>query len=324
MANPLLSLPAVAAALPQIDDELLAAVQADDPALTEMASHLIVAGGKRLRPLLAIAAGSCATGGGPVPIEVVRGGVAVELVQQGSLHHDDVIDEAVTRRNVESVNARWGNLRAIISGDFLLARASGIAAALGTEVAGLLAHTIGRLCTGEISELQTAYQLDRSEDTYLRSIDDKTASLFSAACRIGAIVADLPRDQIDGLTRFGTAYGIAFQIVDDVLDLVATDDQLGKPAGHDLVEGVYTLPVLRVLHGPDGDALHDLLGGPLDGAELDKARSLVRGSPAVGQSIEVACAYADEAIAALAPLGDHAASAALTGAARHLLATVDA
>ncbi len=126
--NPLLSLPAVAAAQEGVDDELLAAVAADDPFLNEMASHLIVAGGKRLRPPLAVAAGSCATGGDPVPIEVLRGGVAVELVQQGSLHHDDVIDEAVTRRNTDSVNARWGNLRAIISGDFLLARASGIAA----------------------------------------------------------------------------------------------------------------------------------------------------------------------------------------------------
>src|SRR5690606_38328594 len=99
-------------------------------------------------------------------IEAIRGGVSVELVHLGSLYHDDVIDEAVTRRGIDSVNARWGNLRAILAGDFLLAKASEIAASLGTEVAGLLAATIGLLCEGEVEELSAAYQVDRSEASY--------------------------------------------------------------------------------------------------------------------------------------------------------------
>ncbi len=242
-ANPLLELPDMGNDLLRVEDELLAAVQTTDALLTEMASHLIKAGGKRQRPAFAVAAGACAAGEpGPVPRDVVLGGVSVELVHLGSLYHDDVIDEAVTRRTVESVNARWGNLRAILAGDFLLAKASEIAASLGTEVAGLLAATIGRLCEGEVRELESAYDVSRTEDAYLLSIDGKTASLFSAAARIGGIVAGLPREHIDALTTFGTAYGTAFQIVDDILDVVATDEQLGKPAGHDLVEGVYTPP----------------------------------------------------------------------------------
>ena len=184
---------------------------------------------------------------------MVLGGVAVELVHLGSLYHDDVIDEAVTRRGVESVNARWGNLRAILSGDLLLARASEIAASLGTEVAALLAATIGQLCEGEVLELQDAFQVDRTEASYLASIEGKTASLFSAAARIGALVADLPRDRRRAAHQLRQRYGTAFQIVDDMLDLVATDEQLGKPAGHDLVEGVYTLPVLRALDAPGGE-----------------------------------------------------------------------
>src|SRR5256714_15571059 len=135
----------------QVEDALREAVRSDDAYLTEIASHLILAGGKRVRPLFAISA--AVAGGGETTDDVVRGGVAVELVHLGSLYHDDVIDEAPTRRTVESVNARWGNLTAILAGDFLLAKASEIAASLGTEDAGLLAETSGRLWEGEAGEL---------------------------------------------------------------------------------------------------------------------------------------------------------------------------
>ena len=318
--NPLLTLPHVDADRALVEQELRAAVAAPTEAMTEMAGHLIGAGGKRVRPLFAVAAGRCVPGHeGPAPLDVVRGGVSVELVHLGSLYHDDVIDEATTRRGVESVNARWGNLKAILAGDFLLAKASEIAASLGVEVAGLLAATIGRLCEGEVRELQDAYQVARTEEAYLASIEGKTASLLSSACRIGAIVADLPRPEIDALTEFGLAYGMAFQIVDDILDVVATDEQLGKPAGHDLVEGAYNLPVLRALAGPSGPELAALLGAPIEGEVWERARTLVRQSTGVAESVDVAQGYVDRAVAVLDPLADRPAAAALQGAARHLL-----
>jgi heptaprenyl diphosphate synthase len=321
--NPLLTLPHVDADRARVEQELRAAVAAPTAAMTEMAGHLIGAGGKRVRPLFAVAAGRCVPGhDGPAPLDVVRGGVSVELVHLGSLYHDDVIDEATTRRGVESVNARWGNLKAILAGDFLLAKASEIAASLGVEVAGLLAATIGRLCEGEVRELQDAYQVTRTEEAYLASIEGKTASLLSSACRIGAIVADLPRPEIDALTDFGLAYGMAFQIVDDILDVVATDEQLGKPAGHDLVEGAYNLPVLRALAGPSGDELAALLGAPIEGEVWERARTLVRNSTGVAESVDVAQGYVDRAVAALDPLADRPAAAALQGAARHLLSSL--
>jgi heptaprenyl diphosphate synthase len=301
-ASPLLALPSAPADLARVEAALLAAVHTSDDSLTDIASHLIIAGGKRLRPMLAVAAAM--TAGSPASDEVVQGGVSVELVQTGSLYHDDVIDEADVRRSAPSVNARWGNLRAILAGDFLLARASEIAASLGVEVAGLLARTISDLCLGQMSELRTAFDRTRTEAAYLASITGKTASLFSAASRIGAIVGGLERSAIEALTRYGLAYGMVFQLVDDVLDLTATEAELGKPAGHDLVEGVYTLPVIATLAagGTPAGELADLLGKPLDAAELDKALSIVRSGSGVAAAIARARGFADDAVAALAPV----------------------
>ncbi len=321
---PLLQLPGMTGELVRIEAGLRQAVVTSDPFLTEMTTHLVAAGGKRWRPALAVAAGSCGTGGIPVSDEVVLGGVAVELVHLGSLYHDDVMDEASTRRGVESVNARWGNLRAILAGDFLLAKASEIAASLGTEVAALLAATIGDMCAGQVRELQTAYNAERDEEQYLAAIDGKTASLAAASCRIGALVAGLPRPQVDALTTFGQRFGIAFQIVDDVLDVVATDEQLGKPAGNDLAEGVYTLPVIRALRESEQSTeLADLLGRPLSGPEVDRARKLVQADTAIEGSLIVAGSYCDEAVASVADL-DYPGVADLVRTANALLETVPA
>lgn len=309
----------------RVEDALLRVVSAEDELMAQMGGHLITAGGKRARPLFAVASAAArATDASSVAAavtdDVVLGGVAVELVQVGSLCHDDVIDEAETRRGVDSVNARWGNLKAILAGDFLLAKASEIAAGLGTEVAGLLAATIGRLCEGEVHELRMAYNVERSEESYTAAIAGKTAALFATACRVGGIVGALARDDIDRLTDFGHHYGMAFQVVDDILDVIATDEELGKPAGHDIAEGIYNLPVLRALADGAQPDLAALLGGPIGGDDLDRARKLVRESDGVAQSIEVAGGYVDQAVAALEGFGDSPSAVALRGAARHLVA----
>lgn len=290
-SSPLLGLVRMDADLDRIEAALRDAVRTGDDHLTTLASHLIVAGGKRLRPVLSVAAalvGSPATA--MVSDDVVAGGIACELVHLGSLYHDDVMDEAATRRGVETVNAKWGNLQAILAGDFLLSRASEIAASLGTEVAALLARTIGRLCEGQIEELRHTYDASRPESSYLSSIGGKTASLYSTAARIGAIVAGHDRVVVDALTEYGELYGMVFQVVDDLLDLTATEEQLGKPAGHDLVEGVYTLPVLRTLSRGDGLAaeLADLLGRPLDSVSRDVALGIVRSNGGLHSALDTA------------------------------------
>ena len=331
--TPLLLVPGLDGDLSRVEDAMRASVKAGDPFLTEVASHLITAGGKRIRPALAVAVGRLAGDGtgkggtGPVSEDVIMGAVAVELVHLGSLYHDDVMDEARTRRNVDSVNARWGNLVAILAGDFLLARASEIAASLGTEVAGLLAATIGQLCEGQVRELAQTFDVARDEESYLASIRGKTASLMSTACRVGAITAGLSREGIEAVTVFGEKVGMVFQIVDDILDVVSTDEDLGKPAGKDMMEGVYTLPVIRALasESPNGsgDDLRKLLGNPLTVGEVEEARALVRADGAVGAAIDVARGFAVSATQALdaealAPFTRNAADPVVAGALRSL------
>ena len=328
MVSPLLDLPGMEGFRARIEGALLGAVAAEEELMAQMGGHLVQAGGKRQRPLFTVASAAAAAGTADevlaaVTDEVILGGVSVELVQVGSLCHDDVIDEALTRRGVDSVNARWGNLKAILAGDFLLAKASEIAAGLGTEVAGLLAATIARLCEGEVRELRTAYDPTRTEASYLAAIEGKTAALFATACRVGGIVGELPRADIDRLTTFGRHYGMAFQVVDDVLDVVADEEALGKPAGHDIAEGIYNLPVLRAL-AAGADELRPYLGSPIDGPELAAARDIVRASVGVDESIQVARSYVDQAVEVLAPLGERPATTALAGAAAHLLVELDA
>jgi heptaprenyl diphosphate synthase len=340
--------------LARVEAALRSSVVTDDEFLTEVASHLIVAGGKRVRPLFAVACSAVTADAlGRGSDAAVMGGVSVELVHIGSLYHDDVMDEAVTRRTVQSVNARWGNLRAILAGDFLLARASEIAASLGTEVAGLLAATIAKLCEGQVRELQSMFDPARTEAAYRASISGKTASLFSAACRIGGIVGELEPSEVEAVTQFGQRYGMAFQIVDDVLDVIATDEQLGKPAGNDLVEGVYTLPIIRAMQLDGGDELHELLTRPftapgtaeaiafaaatgdappmedldltpLDTAAVDRARHIARTNGGVKAALQAARDEVAAAIAALAPFDGSDAAAALADGARHLLESAEA
>jgi heptaprenyl diphosphate synthase len=270
-------LPALPDDLVRVDAALRDSVQTPDPFLAEVATHLIGAGGKRLRPTLTLCAAYATSplghgAGAPGSPEGVTGAVACELVHLGSLYHDDVIDEAETRRGVPSVNARWSNIVAILAGDFLLARASSLAASLGAEVASLLAATIGELCRGQVLELQHLFDVDRSEEDYSTAIEGKTAALFATSCRIGGMVSGVGDATLDALTRFGLHLGMCFQIVDDVLDLSSTDAALGKHVGQDLLEGIYTLPVIYALR--ESSELRDLLGGPLDTEQLETARAL--------------------------------------------------
>jgi heptaprenyl diphosphate synthase len=318
-------MPTMESDLARVESVLAESAGSEDAYLTEIAGHLIAAGGKRVRPGFCIAAAATAAGHeGPATDETIRAGVSVELVHLGSLYHDDVMDDAITRRTVESVNAKWGNLKAILAGDFLLARASEIAAALGVEVAGLLAATIARLCEGQVLELQYTYNTARTEAVYLRSIEGKTASLLSTSCRIGGIVGGLGRDEIDALTTFGHSYGMAFQIVDDVLDLVSDAATMGKPTGHDMVEGVYTLPVLGALSGQRGAELRALLTDSMTDVDRSQAVSIVREGGWIDDAIDVARSYARTANKAIETLPESSGVDGLTAASRHLVDSVEA
>ncbi len=307
---------------PRIEAALVESVRSDDSFLTEVASHLL-AGGKRTRPLFSVGAAGTAIFGAATHASI-QGGIACELVHLGSLYHDDVMDEASTRRGVDSVNARWGNLTAILAGDFLLARASGIAAALGTDAASLLSATIGRLCEGQLAELRQVFDPSRTVDAYYTAISGKTAALFRTACRVGALVSDQSAERVDALSAFGLHYGLAFQVVDDLLDLVSTEEKMGKPVGHDLLEGVYTLPVLLTLNGPTGDQLKELLGSPLDPEQHQRAISLVRDGEGIDYALDAARSHVTEAVDQLERLGPSPAGESLAATAHGLVTGIEA
>ncbi len=320
MVNPTkaLGLPRLEEGLQRLEPLLKTSVVTGDAFLDDVTTHLIAAGGKRLRPLLALAT---ATGGArPAADEDLLGAVAVELVHLASLYHDDVIDEAKVRRNVESVNSRFGNLVAIVAGDYLLARSAAIAAGLGTEIAGLLADTLGLLCQGQVAEVRSSFQVTRTKDDYFTAITGKTAALMATSCRIGALTGGANRDEVEAVTKFGQCFGMVFQLRDDILDVVATDAELGKPPGQDLAEGIYTLPVLLALDDPDtGPELATMLGQPLAQPERDKARTIVAASPAVAATVEIGRRYVAEAEVAAASISSPDVAAGLARLARSLL-----
>jgi len=296
---PDLGLAPLAGDLARVEDRLRRAVSVPDRLLGDVAPHLLGAGGKRVRPTLTLCATYAANGTArPASDGAVTGAAAVELVHLGSLYHDDVIDEAETRRGVPSVNARWSNIVAILAGDYLLAQASALAASLGADVAGLLAGTIGELCRGQVLELQHLFDARRTEESYLCAIEGKTASLMATSCRIGGMVADVPDDTLDALTQFGHHLGMCFQIVDDVLDITASEAELGKPTGNDVHEGVYTLPVIYAL--PSTPELEPLLGRQLTWPEVGRIVTLVATPDVIEAAMSVARTHAKKANEALA------------------------
>jgi heptaprenyl diphosphate synthase len=274
-----------------------------DEYLDSVTTQLIYAGGDRLRPLLAIA--SATSGTREAARDDLLGAVSLELMHLASLYHDDVMGETEIRRHVDSVNARYGNLIAIVAGDYLMARSATIAADLGAEAARLLARTLARLTRGQVAEVHTAFSVTRSEANYLEAIEGTAAALMSSSCRMGALTARRSDAESAALAEFGRCFGMVYQLRHDILDVVATANPLGTPPGQDLAKGIYTLPTLLALRDANvGDELRALLGASLDDDEREKARKLVIATDGIGQTILAAQRFVDLAHDALAGVPD--------------------
>ncbi|MEV5435296.1 polyprenyl synthetase family protein [Streptomyces sp. NPDC052682] len=305
----------VQAGLAAVEEGLLEATKSEVPFITEAAQHLVRAGGKRFRPLLVMLA---AQFGDPYAPGIVPSAVVVELTHLATLYHDDVMDEAAVRRGVPSANTRWGNSVAVLTGDFLFARASQILADLGPEAVRVQAVAFERLVTGQI--LETAGPQDGRDpvDHYLDVLGGKTGSLVAVSCRFGAMMSGADETVVDVLTQYGERLGVAFQLADDVLDIASDSHESGKTPGTDLREGIPTLPVLRLreraarLGLAEDVALCELLDSDLtdDGRHAEALR-LLRAHPALDQARRDTVRYAEEARAALAPLREGPAKAAL-------------
>ncbi|MET9828965.1 polyprenyl synthetase family protein [Streptomyces sp. NPDC006385] len=305
----------VQAGMAAVEEGLLEATKSEVPFITEAAQHLVRAGGKRFRPLLVMLT---AQFGDPYAPGVVPSAVVVELTHLATLYHDDVMDEATVRRGVDSANTRWGNSVAVLTGDFLFARASHILADLGPEAVRVQAEAFERLVTGQI--LETAGPQDGRDpvEHYLDVLSGKTGSLVAVSCRFGAMMSGADETVVDVLTQYGERLGVAFQLADDVLDIASDSHESGKTPGTDLREGIPTLPVLRLreraerLGLAEDVALCELLDSDLsDDARHAEALAALREHPALEQARRDTVRYAEEARAALAPLPDVDAKAAL-------------
>ncbi|NPC98527.1 polyprenyl synthetase family protein [Nocardioides sp. zg-DK7169] len=284
-----------------VEKALYAHVQSRYPYVTEAASHLLDAGGKRFRPFLVLLAAE--TGPRPADDAVVTAACVVEITHVGSLYHDDVMDEAALRRGADSANARWDNLVAILTGDFLFAKSSELTATLGAEAVRIQAETFTRLVEGQILETVAPAPGEDPLAHYLEVVAGKTGSLIATSARYGARFGGAPREVEEALAEYGEIVGSAFQLSDDILDIASETAESGKTPGTDLREGVPTLPVLMAKASTDpADArLLELLDADLsDDALHAEALELLRRHPAMEQARAYVVGQAAEAKARLA------------------------
>ncbi len=308
------------AGLAEVEERLGEVVASSHPMLDLASHHLVEAGGKRVRPMLALL---CARLGDPQATGVVDAAVVVELTHLATLYHDDVMDEADVRRGAPSANTRWTNTIAILTGDFLFARASDLTAGLGTEATHLQSRTFARLVEGQISE--TAGPADGQDPIahHLQVIADKTGSLIATSARLGALMSGAAPDHVDMVARFGELYGVAFQLSDDLIDIASETDESGKTPGTDLREGIRTLPVLLALASDDpADAeLKALLTGDLtDDVALRDALAGLRSHPAMAQAQQTLVGQVDRARAVAGELPDGEVRSALLDLSDYVLA----
>ncbi len=295
----------------RVEEKLLEQIQGDYPLVIETSRHLVTAGGKRLRPLLALLG---AQFGDPKADGIIEAAVVVELTHLATLYHDDVMDEAPLRRGVESANERWGNTVAILTGDYLFAKASDLLADLGPEAVRLQARTFERLVIGQISETQGSTSGLSLLDHYLKVVADKTGSLIATSARLGAMLAGAPTAEIEALTAFGEKIGVVFQLADDVIDIESESTESGKTPGTDLREGVPTLVTLFILTSdkPEDAELKAILSAPIkDEAVVEQTLVALRAHPALAQAKELLNNYAAQAQGEIAGLPDNAAKRAL-------------
>ena len=279
-----------------VEERLEKAARIDYPVVTDLILGLVRAGGKRLRPLVLLLAGRAY---GNDRDNLVTAGAGVELLHTASLVHDDTVDRAGMRRGRPTLNSVLPSGAVILLGDFLFAQSAMLAAATNSpRVVAIFASTLADICDGQLREMFFAHRLDQTREEYERRIFGKTASLFAGSAEMGAIIGNAPESHVQELRQYGSDVGMAFQIVDDVLDLREGSGQLGKPAGHDLTQGTVTLPTIIYASGLTGSSaartrLEDVVSGEIDEpAEVQRVVEEIRTSGALGEAMREAELFA--------------------------------
>ncbi|MCM3610937.1 heptaprenyl diphosphate synthase component II [Planococcus sp. MERTA32b] len=287
--------------LEMIEKELEVAVGSNSLLLNEASLHLLQAGGKRIRPVFVLLAGKF----GDYNVEVMKQvAVPLELIHMASLVHDDVIDDSEMRRGQATVKAQWNNSVAMYTGDFILARAlEYITVIENPKIHNILSKTMIEVCRGEIIQIEDKFKLDQTVRDYLRRIKRKTALLISSSCELGATVSGTDDETAARLRRFGYFIGMSFQITDDILDFTSSDEELGKPAGSDFIQGNITLPVLFARKDPViYSRLKDMVGKDMTDSERMEVVEMIRNSSALKEAKAVSDLYLDKALQELVHL----------------------
>ena len=279
--------------LAAVNEEIVTRMHSPVAMIPQLASHIVAAGGKRLRPMLTLASAQLCGYQGSRHVTLAA---CVEFIHTATLLHDDVVDESALRRGMESANALFGNSASVLVGDFLFSRSFELMVEDGSlDVLRILSHASSVIAEGEVLQLMTTNDTETGETQYLEVIKSKTAQLFAAACRIGAMVAERPRVEEEALETFGMNLGIVFQLIDDVLDYRAEQATLGKTVGDDFHEGKITLPVILAFRRGNEEertfwrrTLEDL---EQQDDDLDKAIKLMDKHGALNDSIERAKHY---------------------------------
>ena len=296
--------------LEEVEKLIKESIANTDQLLDKTSNHLVEAGGKRMRPVLTLLTSHL---GDSSNQDVIKAATVIELTHLGTLYHDDVMDEADLRRGVPTAHSIWGNSVAILTGDLLFARASQVVSGLGEEALTMQAQTFERLVLGQMHETVGNQGQDELE-FYTQVLKDKTGSLIALAAKLGSLLAEGEQSYLEPLGEFGEAVGVAFQLMDDVIDIQSDDDDSGKFPGTDLRAGVPTLPVILLRKKNDADSI-ELLGLIDSGLESDedlhKAVAALRDHQVMEESISAAVSWAEKAKLSLAPLPDGSVKKAL-------------
>ena len=269
--------------------------------IPNLAAHLIDAGGKRIRPLITLASARMLGGGGDGARKLAA---AVEFIHTATLLHDDVVDESAMRRGKQSANRLWGNASSVLVGDFLFARSFNLMVETGDiQVLDILARAASVIAEGEVMQLAAANDAETTRERYMAIIAAKTAALFAAAARSGAVAAGRAGADAEALETYGRELGLAFQLVDDALDYGGLSAAMGKNAGDDFREGKVTLPVVFARDGGDEAERafwRRVMGGERSDDDFARAVALIRRRDAITQTLDAARAHAAAAVGALA------------------------
>ena len=286
--------------LEDFERQLHDTVRADLGPVAEAMEQILEAGGKRLRPALVFLAAGL---GRPKGLnDVSRAAMAIEFIHNATLIHDDLIDGAPTRRGLRTIHESLGPNPAIIIGDYYFAKGANLMSQIGNpSIDALLSQTVMTICFGEMLQLTSQRRYDQSLDEYYAKIERKTAVLLAASTYCGAVLGGLDEAQVEAIRRFGHLLGMSFQIADDVLDYLATEDEVGKPVGNDLKQGTVTLPLMLARHDPAVDGRLDAIleKATLQDADYAEVVRIVRGSRGIEESYGYAKTFGDKARAEL-------------------------